>query len=186
LDDKQNIVLYLEEVDRTLFTEILHDKTGPLVIAAVEYLVPIYKSITKYKYIAEQAITGNYEHESLSFLFDQVKEAIAPYFSTSKNNALKMYYDNIATAQTSSMPEKVIPASHYAQIEDLFVRKGAHLWGKFNEADNQLVIHNEKQEGDRCLLNEAVMHTYLNGGTAYELVEDKMPKESIVAAYVRF
>lgn len=187
LDDKANLAIYFQEVDKTLFTEVLHDKHAPLVLAGVEYLIPIYKGLSKYQqYIVDDPITGSQEHESLNGLFEKVREKVAPYFKERTKKALRNYYNQIATPLTSSMPEKVIPASHYAQISDLFIVKDEHIWGKFNEADNVLEIHPEKQDGDECLLNKAAVKTFANGGDVHLLSKEEMPKESIIAAFMRF
>jgi len=186
LDDKANLGIYFQEVDRTLFAEVLHDKNIPLVLAGVEYLIPIYRGVSKYNNIAEEAITGSQEHESQLNLFTKCREILTPYFEQQTKKALQNYYNQIATPLTSSMPEKVIPASFYAQVSDLFICKGQHIWGKFNETDNQLTIHPQKQDGDECLMNLAAAKTYINGGSVYLLAAEQMPKESTIAAFLRF
>ncbi|MDB5011592.1 MAG: hypothetical protein JWQ06_2381, partial [Mucilaginibacter sp.] len=135
LDDKVNLTLYFQEVDRTLFAEVLHDKHIPLLLAGVEYLIPVYKGISRYRFIVDEAILGNHEHENANTLFPKAHEIIAPYFVQRMNKALENYYNQIATPLTSSMPEKVIPASHYAQVADLFICRNEHIWGKFDEMD---------------------------------------------------
>ncbi|WP_345950679.1 hypothetical protein ABDD95_04340 [Mucilaginibacter sp. PAMB04274] len=186
LDDKANLGIYFQEVDKTLFTEVLHDKHVPLVLAGVEYLIPIYKGVSKYNNIANEAITGSQEHESPHVLFTKVREILEPYFEQETKKRLENYYNQIATPLTSSMPDKVIPASFYAQVSDLFICKGEHIWGRFNEVDNQLEIHAEKQDGDECLINQAAAKTYANGGSVYLLEREQMPKESIIAAFMRY
>lgn len=185
-DDKANLAIYFQEVDKTLFTEVLHDKHVPLVLAGVEYLIPIYKGLSKYNHIAEEAITGNQEHESSHVLYEKACEILQPYFNQEINKALQNYYNQIATPLTSSMPDKIVPASFYAQISDLFVCKGEHIWGKFNDADNVLEIHPEKQEDDECLIDLAAAKTYANGGAVHLLEKEKMPKESVIAAFMRY
>ena len=185
-DDKTYINTYFQEVDRTLMAEVLHDKHAPLLLAGVEYLIPIYKSVSKYKPIVEEAITGNQEKESTLALFEKAKKPLIPYFEQRTKEALENYYTQIATAATSSMPEKVIPASYYAQVSDLFIAKDQHIWGKFNKEENQVDIHDQKQAGDECLLNQAAVQTISNGGTVYVLEKDQMPKDSIIAATFRF
>ena len=186
LDDKANLGIYFQEVDRTLFAEVLHDKNLPLVLAGVEYLIPIYKGVSRYQHIAEEAITGSQEHESQLVLFNKARQILEPYFEQETKKSLQNYYNQIATPLTSSMPEKVIPASFYSQISDLFICKGEHIWGKFNMDENKLEVHAEKQEGDECLLNMAAAQTYINGGAVYLLEKEQMPKESIIAAFMRF
>ncbi len=92
----------------------------------------------------------------------------------------------MATELTSSMPEKVIPASYFAQISDLFVQENLHLWGSFDQESNKLDIHPEKQAGDECLVNRAMQNTLANGGRVFVLPAEKMPKQSQVAAFLRF
>jgi hypothetical protein len=185
-DDKGYITTYFQEVDRTLMAEVLHDKNAPLLLAGVEYLIPIYKSVSKYKPFVEEAITGNQEREAIQALFEKAKKLLIPYFEKATKEALENYYAQIATSATSSMPEKVIPASHYAQVSELFIAKGQHLWGTFNKVDNQLEVHEKKQPGDACLLNQAAVQTLSNGGSVYMLDKDQMPKDSLIAASFRF
>jgi len=185
-DDKTHITTYFQEVDRTLMAEVLHDKTAPLLLAGVEYLIPIYKSVSKYKPIVDEGIYGNQEKETTLALFEKAKKLMTPYFEQQSKAALKNYYSQIATAATSSMPDKVIPATYYAQVSDLFITKDQHLWGKFNKEDNQLEIHDKKQPRDECLLNQAAVQTIKNGGSVYVLEKDQMPKESMIAAFFRF
>ena len=40
--------------------------------------------------------------------------------------------------------------------------------------------------GDENLLNLAVVHTILNGGSVYALPENKMPEGAVVAALFRY
>ncbi len=185
-DDKTNLAIYFREVDRTLFSEVLHDKHKPLVLAGVEYLIPIYKSVSKYNNIADAAIAGNQEHETTLELFNKCRELLAPYFKQETDKALQNYYNQLATPITSSMPEKVIPASFYAQVSDLFIAKDEHIWGKFDADSNRLEINVQPQDQDECLINQAAAHTYLNGGMVHILDKHKMPKESTIAALLRF
>ncbi len=99
---------------------------------------------------------------------------------------MKTYYDNSTTELTSSIPEDVIPASFYSKVSDLFLVKDAHIWGTFDEGTNELVIHEEMQEGDTCLLNKAAIKTLKNGGAVHVLEQERMPADSKVAAFMRF
>ncbi|KQR67730.1 hypothetical protein [Pedobacter sp. Leaf176] len=184
--DKDAIITYLQEVDRTLFAEVLHDKNSPLLLAGVEYLLPIYKSISKYAHIVDEVLTGNHDFDREHLLFDQVKELMTPHFTRLKMMALNNYHNQIATALTASMPETILPASRYARVDTLFVSKGQHIWGKFNETDGGIEIHKERQPGDECLINRAIVNTFTHGGEVYCLPQEEMPYDSVIAASLRF
>ena len=185
-DEKEYLTQYIKQLDHTLWTEVLANEQKPLLLVAVDNLVGLYRQNSHYKHIAEEAIIGNYEREDKLALWEKAREKLAPYFKSVHQAALENYYNQIATPLTSSMPETVIPASYYSRIADLFVQKDVHIWGTFNETDNQLEIHNQKQEGDECLVNKAVVKTVLNGGAVHILDAEEMPKESTIAAFMRF
>src|SRR5215217_1288593 len=73
VDDKQLIATYLEAADDVLWKEVLHDKTAPLLIAGVEYMIPLYKSVADYKYLWDEVLTGSYEHMDTASLYAQVR-----------------------------------------------------------------------------------------------------------------
>ncbi|WP_423145969.1 hypothetical protein [Rubrolithibacter danxiaensis] len=185
-EENEYILQYFKEVDQTLWTEVLHNEHVPLLLAAVEYEIGFYKQISNYKHIADVNLTGNFEHEDRNTLYAKAKEKITPYFKEYTNAALKNFYDNSVTGLSSSIPSEVIPAAYYAQISDLFVQKDQHVWGSFNEADNVLVIHQEKRPGDECLINNAIIKTLVNGGEVHVLEKEKMPTDSPIAAFLRF
>jgi hypothetical protein len=184
-DETEWVTQYLKEVNQTLWTELLSHESAPLILAGTEHIVGLYRQISKYN-IVEENLTGNFDHEDKNSIYQKVKEIAAPFFKQQARKALKTYYDNSTTELTSSIPEDVIPASFYSQISDLFIVKDAHIWGTFDEASNALVIHEDKQEGDTCLLNKAAIKTLKNGGAVHVLEQDKMPADSKIAAFMRF
>lgn len=185
-DDKEYVSQYLKEVDQTLMTERLANEDAPLLVAGVEYVAAIFKQVSHYKHIVDSVLTGNYEHADIGELLQKSIPLVQPYLQGNSRKALKNYYDQITSALTSSMPDKVIPAAYYKQIYDLFVEKGLHIWGRFNEMENQLVIHNEKQPDDECLVNKAILKTIANGGEVHILEKERMPNGAVIAASLRF
>lgn len=185
-DHKTYIANYLEEVDKTIWKEVLSDKHIPLMMAAVDYLQPIYRKTSRYQYIAEEALTGNFEHEKPANIYRQAREKMQPYFEKRQQVALERYYNASASALTSSIPDDVIPATYYGQVDCLFVEKGAHLWGTFNANENRVIIHEKEEPKDECLLNNAIAQTILHNGDVFILEKDKMPAQSNIAASLRY
>lgn len=185
-DKKENLAMYFDEVDETLAATVLNQETAPLLLAGVDYLIPIYRSVAKYKPIWDEAITGNVENEDMDTLYRLAREKMEPHFDERHRKALEMYHNHSVTPMTSSVPADVIPAAHYARVWHLFVTKDEHIWGRFDEMDNKLVIHEEQEEGDECLIDKAVIRTILNGGEVHILPQERMPAKSKIAALMRY
>jgi hypothetical protein len=185
-DEKENLAMYFDEVDETLFKEVLNKENVPLLLAGVEYLIPIYKSVAKYKPIWDDAITGSLEHESIDTLYQLARKKMEPYFDERHAKALEAYWNQSATALTSSIADDVIPAAHYRQVWHLFVQKDEHIWGTFDEMNNKLTIHDAQEDGDECLIDKAVIKTILNAGEVHVLPKDRMPGGSKIAALMRY
>ncbi len=186
-DEKANIAMYFDEVDETLWKTLLNNENAPLLLAGVEYMIPIYKSVAKYKYIHPEALTGSYEHLDANSLYTEALEKMRPYFRERHRKAIGMYGNQSATALTSSVPADVIPAAYYSRVWHLFVRQGEHLWGKFDELNNKLDIHESQQQGDEDLIDKAIIRTILNAGEVHILENSEMPVPGAsIAALMRY
>lgn len=185
-DHKTDIALYLEEVDRTLWTELLSDKHIPLLLAGVDYIMPIYKHQSKYQHIVEEALSGNFEHMTEANIHQLALEKMRPYFEQTLTRALNRYANHSADALTSSIIDDVVPAAYYGQVAQLFIQKDTHLWGRFDDFNNQLTVHDVEETGDDCLLNNIIIQTIQHKGDVFILDKEQMPAESILAASLRY
>jgi len=185
-DEKQNIQMYLEEVDRTLWTELLNRQNCPLVLAGVSYLLPLFKETTQYKNVWPAVLTGSLEHADIPSLYRAAREILEPYFQERKEYALEQYQNKSTTALTSSIPEDIIPAAHYGRVSTLFIVKGQHLWGTFDEQSNQLSLHDVQGEKDEPLIDKTVIKTLLNGGDVFEVDASLLPEGAQMAALMRY
>jgi hypothetical protein len=185
-DPKANLAMYFDEVDETIWKEVMHNENVPLLLVGVEYLIPIYKQVAKYKPIWEDAITGSYEHENITALYQLARAKMEPYFEERITKALNAYGNQSATQLTSSALEDVISAAHYGRVSQLFAVRNEHIWGTFDEMNNQLTVHAEQQADDECLVDKTVIKTLLTGGEVFMLPPEKMPASSKLAALMRY
>jgi len=186
VDDKGIIATYLEAADDVLWKEVLHDKTAPLLIAGVEYLIPIYKSVADYKYLWDDVLTGSYEHADTPTLYAAVREKMQPLFEQKQKKAVTIYGNQSGTGLTSTNVDEIVPAAYYSRVAHLFVQKGAHIWGTFDEMANTLQVHQTESENGEDLIDNAVEKTLQNGGDVYLLEKEQMPADAPLAAIMRY
>jgi hypothetical protein len=185
-DEKENLSMYFDEVDETLWKTVLHTENVPLLLAGVDYLIPLYKQVAQYKPIWNEALTGNHDFDDMRALYEAAKEKMKPYFAERHKRAIEAFGNHSGKGTTSFFPDDVIAGAYYKRVWHLFVAKGAQLWGKFDEMSNILKIHPDQQEGDEDLIDKAIIHTILNAGEVHQLPLEEMPGKSMLAALFRY
>ena len=88
--DKVNILRYFQQVDRGLH-EVLREEHSPLIVAAVDYLHPIYREANTYHYLLDEGIEGNPDGLSEEALQEQAWSIVQPYFERGQTEALERY-----------------------------------------------------------------------------------------------
>lgn len=185
-DDKENIALYLEEVDDTLWKTHLHSANVPLLLAGLEYQVPIYRSVSDYNNIWPDALIGNHQFDEADELYKKAMEVMSPYFDQPLKNALNEFGNKSATNLTSTKNAEIIEAAFYGRISHLFVQKDAHIWGTFNEANGEHKFTDKEKEDTENLADRAVAKTIETGGSVFILDKQDMPGTGVLAAVFRY
>lgn len=185
-DDKQNVAMFLEEVDDTLWKTHLHYSTAPLLLAGLDHYIPIYRSVSDYNNIWPEGLTGNHRMEDPNDLHAQAMNIMRPYFDQKLQKALDEYGNKSATDLTSVNSYKIIPAAFYGKVAKLFVQKDVQIWGTFNEQTNELKVFSSMKDGAENLADRAAAKTIQNGGDVFIMDKDKMPEPGELAAIFRY
>jgi hypothetical protein len=185
-EDKDNIATYFEAVDDILFKEIFNKENAPLVLAGVEYLIPIYKQCCDYHNVWPEPLTGNRDRQETGALYQEAKELMQPYFQQGLTKALQNFGNKSATELTSSIAADIIPAAYYGRVSQLFVCKGEHIWGTFDEMTSELQYNDAPNEDGEDLIDNTVVKTLATGGEVFLLDREQMPAEGSMAALLRY
>lgn len=183
--DKNNILRYFQEVNSGLEKEIL-DKEIPIVIASVDYLIPIYQEVNKQFKILSQGISGNPEHITDSELQEKGWEIVEPYFRKIETKIKEQYNALAGTGKASDDLEDILNRAINKGIDKLIITNEEQIWGCFDMESNKLAEDKKKNIDSEELINIAVMHTFLNSGEVYVLEENEMPSKSNYAAIYRY
>jgi hypothetical protein len=156
------------------------------VLAAVEYLFPLYREANTYQHVVEEGITGSPENMKPEELQAQAWEIVEPIFLQEQQEAIERYKELAAAGRTSNDVKEVVPAAYFGRVDQLFVAVGVRQWGSFNAETSTIDLHPEANPGDEDLLNAAAIQTLLNGGTVYAVEPEKVPDEAPLAAVFRY
>lgn len=182
---RSRLLRYFLEVDRGM-QQILAGEQAPLVLAGVEYLLPLYRDRNTYPHLIEEGVMGNPDHLRPEELHAQAWEIVEPYMQQEQQRAVERYHQDSARAQSSDEIRTVVPAAAFGRVDTLFVATGVQTWGSFNPSDSTLQLHPEPLPGDEDLLDFAAVHTLLHSGTVYAVPADRVPGGGPVAALFRY
>jgi hypothetical protein len=184
-DTKDQILLFFRAVDKGL-REIVHCDGNPVILAGVDYLIPIYKDANTCPKLLDEWISGNPESISAEQIHEQAWRIIEPLFALAQKQAAERYYSLAGTGKTSQHLDTVLRAAYSGRVDTLFVPVGVQRWGKVNPEDFSSEAHDQQLPGDEDLLDAAAIQTILNGGTVYAVQPDQVPDSRYVAAILRY
>lgn len=189
-DPKADILQFFHVLDERLQKYLPRNQNGkqaPLVLAGVEYLLPIYQAANTYPHLIDHIIAV----ENLGVLdpnsvHEEAWSVVEPHYTQSQDAAIEHYQELAGTGRVSTDLKEAVAGAYYGRVDELFVAIGTQKWGKFDPQANELYVHDENEPGDEDLLNAAAVQTVLNGGTVYAMQPDQVPEQSPVAAVFRY
>jgi hypothetical protein len=179
------ILRYCQQLDAGLRT-FLRDEHAPLVLAGVEYLLPIYQRANTYPYLLQEGITGNPEGLRPEELQERAWTIVQPHFQQAQERAAAQYRHLVGTGRATSDIPAIVMAAYDGRIDTLFVPVGVQQWGMFDRESRTVQAHQEAETGDEDLLDVAAMYTLLRRGTVYAVTPDELPDRSLAAALLRY
>jgi hypothetical protein len=180
---------YFERFDDAL-ARIDIDRKAPVVLAGVEYLLPIYRdAASTFQNICEDALRGNMEGEKAEDLRDAAWEIVEPHFLQERRKAAERFGDLSGSGRSSIDLNQILPAAHDGRVESLFVARGVRVWGSW-DGDKRKIERQLDQDGPRKgnedLLDLAAVQTYLNGGKVFVVDQQEVPEGKSLAAVFRY
>jgi len=184
-DQKDRILRYFHKVDAGL-QELLADLRLPLVLAGVDYLLPLYRQASAYRYVVEEEVQGNPDEVEARDLHQAAWHIVGPLFARERQEAADLYRQLEHTERASADLGEVVPAAHYGKVDTLFVALGVEQWGTFDPEADRLAVHDEAASQDEDLLDLAAAQTLLHGGTVYAVEPEQVPGGEPLAALFRY
>lgn len=184
---KQDILNYFHKVDRGL-REFIADKNIPLLVAGVDYLLPLYREANSYPHLLDAGVTGSPDTLSAKELHKRAWTVLQPYFAKAQSEQEARYHElsGREDERASNNLVHVVRAAVEGRISTLFVAKDVQVWGVYRAHSHKIHVHLTRQPGDQDLLDVAAVQTFLGGGTVYVVPRDALPGGEHVAAVFRY
>ncbi|HEX5808109.1 MAG TPA: hypothetical protein VFY25_05545 [Anaerolineales bacterium] len=186
-EDKTNILRFFQSVNQGLET-LIEDKRIPMILAGVDYLLPIYREASTYRNTLEDSIIGNPDRANIKELHATGWNIARPLFEESQKKAYEKFeqlsgqQSDLATTDLS----KAVKAAAFGQVETLFVPLGTQIWGRYDAEQNHVTMASEPGAQTEDLLDLAATQTILNSGQVFAVPREQLPCDCDVAVILRY
>lgn len=186
-DEKKDILRFFQSVNQGLNT-MLVDRTIPMVLAGVEYLLPIYREASSYNNLLEDSIQGSPDREDAKELHQKAWEIVRPLFEESQKKAYEKF-EQLKGQQSDLAVSDIraaVKAAKFGQVETLFVPLDAQKWGRYDAENHTVVLDQAVGSENEDLFDLAATDTLLNAGQVFAVPPEQMPGGGELAAVLRY
>jgi hypothetical protein len=186
-EQKTNILRFFQSINQGL-NNLIEDKTVPMVLAGVDYLLPIYREASTYQNILQDGVIGNPDRENLKELHEGAWKIARPLFEESQKKAFEKFKQlhGQGSELASTELETAVKAARFGQVETLFVPLGVQIWGRYDSQNNRVTTSPEPAADLEDLLDFAAAETILNAGQVFAVPREQMPGDGDLAAILRY
>jgi hypothetical protein len=184
-DDKARIEEYFRHVDSGV-SERLRRHRGPLVLAGVDHLRGLYRTVNTYSYLLEDGISGSPDGLAPPELHAKATEILERHYDRAKDEAAGRVSDHLGTGLVALDLRDVLSAAHFGRVDTLFVAIDRQEWGRFDPTSGDIERSSEPKPGSEDLLDRATTDTLMRRGRVFAVESDRVPGDTSAAALLRY
>lgn len=166
--EKAALERFFRAVDRGLL-ELIGKGGGPLVLACVDYYLPIYRSVTRHPDVLDRAVAGNPERAPAAEIHAGASELVRRRAREQLDAVLERVRSAPPGVAIATVEEVVVRACE-GRVDTLLVAPGPPVPGRVDEASGTVVRGGEDPSADPDLLDRAILGVLTNGGRVAAVV----------------
>lgn len=182
---KEDIQRFFTILEKGIY-RLINKSNQPLVLAGVEYLLPIYREKNQYPHLLEQTLTGNPEDRKVEEMHAEAWSVVEPRMNQARMEALEGYHILKNDRKASTNIHEILPAAYFGQVDILMLSTEGKIWGRFDPENQNVTIHKRKELEDEDLADLAARYTLANNGLVYTYSLAEIPDGAIIAATMRY
>lgn len=183
---KEAVHQFLHRVDRGI-ESLLSPRDAPLVVAAVDYLLPMYREVSALSGLLAEGITGNPEGFSAQALGARAWPIVAGRPGARRARAAGRYRELAGSERTSADLPVILRAAQDGRVDELFVAEDAEeRWGTLDPDSGTVTTREEPGPGAEDLLNVAAIHVFDRRGTVWVVDRESLPDGTALCAIFRY
>jgi hypothetical protein len=174
-DTKTEIVQFFHRVESGLM-DLPIDHQAPLVLAGVDYLLPLYRAASQHPNVLPEGVLGNPEEQRPEELHAAAWKLVEPLFLERRRREAERYRELASKGRATSRLEEVVGGAHDGRVEALFVARGERRWGSWDPEERKVELHGGQSPGNEDLLDLAAVQAFLHGGEVFAVPPEEVPE----------
>lgn len=184
-DKKEDLLRFFRVVDRALW-DFLRDSDAPLFLAGVGYYHTLYRSVTRYRRVAEEGVEGNFEHASAEDMHGRVWPLASALFARREAEALEEYGRHLKLDRATDDLGRIGRAAVQGRVRRLLLADGQRLWGRLDHESGAVELRAEGQDHDDDVLDDLAEAVLIRGGDVLVVGQDRLPSNKPLVATFRW
>lgn len=186
-DRKEDILRYFQHVEDVL-AGARDDESAPMVLAGVDYLIPLYREVSKYRNLLDEDIVGSPARQDIKDLHAKAWKLVEPIFMRNQQQAIDRFSElhGQQNGLATSDLDAAVKAAIGGRVETLIVPLGVQKWGRYDPAQDAVLLDPEPTTENEDMVNFAATQTILNSGNVYAVPAEQLPGGGDVAAILRY
>jgi hypothetical protein len=177
---------YFLQIDRVL-RPLYGSRSEPLVIAGVDYLLPIFREATGYRHLLPVGIPGNPERLSPAEIHAKAWPLVEPLLDAPRREALQRLKSLRGTDRVTDDVSTILGAAFDGRVQTLFLDVETDVYGSFDPQTRETVVHGTEAEApDIDLGGLAGRWVYARGGEVYAAAQAEIPDARPLTAIMRY
>ena len=184
---KAELLEYLHRVAAAVSRQ-LGDDPAPLVLVAEPEIAGHFRKLGKPTQLYEETLVVNPHGLADADLLAKVVELLRPLLEREIEGVLDQANARLGTAEptVSIRLEEVLPAAYDGRVDVVVVASDETLAGRFDPEARTLQTKAVANGEEEDLLNEAAVVSLRNGGRAFALPKERIPRRAPAVAVLRY
>jgi hypothetical protein len=182
---KKDIARFFQKFENAV-SSYLQSNHLPLMLSGQDFLIGLYRQVNSYEHVFDKELRVNPDDLSDDDLLEKANQVVSPYFERIRDEDMNRYRQLEGTGKAVNELQQAIKASYANRVSTLFVQKGRHIYGNYDENWHDVVFQPQDKKDNVDLIDGAAVQTLMSGGRVHFLDEDEMPEKSMLAAVMRY
>jgi hypothetical protein len=185
-DAKERTLRYFHRVAAGL-QGYLRNEHVPLVLAGVEYYLPIYRKANRYAHLIDEVVAGNPDATPLGQLHQAAWLKVEPIFRRDRERSAAAIESGLQNAQATQELEPAVAAAFEGRVDKCFVALNEQRWGAYNASSGSVELLDKADPRACDLLDLAAVQTVLQGGETFPFNDLRsMPGQKPLSVLLRY